>query len=69
MASINWVVNEDARSSTDGLGPRSVNQSYVVTYLPKASIPDRGKWRTRRLGGLTRGDCLCARLGCQNTVL
>ena len=42
MASINWVVNEDARSSTDGLGPRSVNQSYVVTYLPKASIPDRG---------------------------
>ena len=27
MASINRVVNEDARSSTDGLGPRSANQS------------------------------------------
>ena len=42
MASINWVINEDTRSSTDGLGPRSVNQSCVVTHLPKASIPDRG---------------------------
>lgn len=42
MASVSWIVNEDARSSTDGLGPRSMNHSCVVAHLPKASIPDRG---------------------------
>ena len=42
MAYLSWVVNEDTRMSAEGLGPRLVNQSHVVTHLPKASIPEQG---------------------------
>ena len=40
MAYLSWVVNEDTRMSAEGLGPRLVNQSHVVTHLPNASILD-----------------------------
>ena len=49
IACTNCDVKDVARSSTVAVGPSSLNQSWLVAHLPKASIQDRGYRRTKRL--------------------
>ena len=44
-----WWNFTNLGSSTVAVGPSSLNQSWLVAHLPKASIQDRGYRRTKRL--------------------